>query len=71
MPTTHRAVVVLYDPVTGIIIHGHYFEADSSDELPTKEALEKRRSKRRDATSGRVLTRPMLTSCTSTRSRSR
>jgi hypothetical protein len=41
MPTPHHAVVVLYDPATGNIIHGHYCEADSSAELPSNEALEK------------------------------
>lgn len=41
MPTTHQAVVVLYDPSTGDIIHGHYCEADSKADLPSKEALEK------------------------------
>ena len=41
MPTTHSAIVVLYDPVTGDIIHGHYCEADSSAELPSNEMLEK------------------------------
>lgn len=40
MPATHHAVVVLYDPETGDIVHGHYCEADSNDELPDKSELE-------------------------------
>lgn len=40
MATTHRAIAVLYDPATGDIIHGHYCEADSSADLPGREALE-------------------------------
>jgi hypothetical protein len=41
MSTAHSAIVVLYDPATGEIVHGHYCEADSSADLPGKEALEK------------------------------
>ena len=40
MATTHSAIVVLYDPATGNIIHGHYCEADSSADLPDKAMLE-------------------------------
>lgn len=41
MSVTHSAVVVLFDPATGDIVHGHYCEADSSADLPDKDALEK------------------------------
>ena len=41
MATTHSAIVVLYDPATGGIIHGHYCEADSSADLPDKATLER------------------------------
>jgi len=40
MDTTHRAIAVIYDPATGDIVHGHYCEADSNEDLPNKEALE-------------------------------
>jgi hypothetical protein len=39
--TTQQAVVVLYDPATGNIVHGHYCEADAGVEFPSREALEK------------------------------
>ncbi|HYU34805.1 MAG TPA: hypothetical protein VEW48_21865 [Thermoanaerobaculia bacterium] len=39
--TTQHAVVVLFDPATGTIVHGHYCEADAGVELPSREALEK------------------------------
>jgi hypothetical protein len=39
--TTQHAVVVLYDPATGNIVHGHYCEADAGVELPSREELEK------------------------------
>jgi hypothetical protein len=36
-----RAIVVLYDPVSGDIVHGHYCEVDPGMELPSREELEK------------------------------
>jgi hypothetical protein len=39
--TTQQAVVVLYDPATGSIVHGHYCEADAGSEFPSREELEK------------------------------
>jgi len=38
---THHAVVVLYDPKTGDIVHGHYCEADAEADLPSAKELEK------------------------------
>jgi hypothetical protein len=39
--SVQQAVVVLYDPATGNIVHGHYCEADGGVEFPSREALEK------------------------------
>lgn len=34
-------MVVLYDPVTGAIVHAHYAAADPGSELPGRQALER------------------------------
>lgn len=35
------AIVLLYDPVTGAIVHAHYAGADPGAELPGRQALER------------------------------
>ena len=41
MANVYKAVVVLYDPATGDIVHGHYCEAESQSDLPNKAELER------------------------------
>jgi hypothetical protein len=36
-----RAIVILYDPDSGNVVHGHCCEVDPGIELPTREELEK------------------------------
>ena len=37
----HLAIVALYDPASGDILHWHYFCADDAAQLPSPEALER------------------------------
>jgi hypothetical protein len=37
----HMAIVALYDPASGDILHWHYFAADDASELPSLEELER------------------------------
>jgi hypothetical protein len=46
------AIVLLYDPVSGAIVHAHYAAADPGSELPGRQALERQaveHAKRRGA----------------------
>lgn len=47
------AIVLLYHPITGAIVHAHYAAADPGSELPGRQALERQAiefAKRRGAT---------------------
>jgi hypothetical protein len=37
----HSAIVLLYDPADGRIVHGHYVEVEGGDKLPDAAALER------------------------------
>jgi hypothetical protein len=41
MATEKAAIVLLYDPTDGTIVHGHYYEVDEGGELPGRADLEK------------------------------
>src|SRR5262245_31984244 len=37
----HLAIVALYDPASGDILHWHYFCADDAAQMPSPQALER------------------------------
>jgi hypothetical protein len=41
MAAGNVAIVLLYDPADGTVIHGHYYEVDPGEKLPGQEDLEK------------------------------
>ena len=58
-----RAIVLLYDPGSGRIVHGYHYEVDPGDKLPDRATLEKS-AHEAAALHARAADRPLLSKLT-------